>query len=502
MSLHPSTSSVPSVSARPSLSNKPTDVSSATPSNHPSLTPSISERPSTFHPPSEAPSVSNNPSLSPSNSPTRSSSPTRSGLDLFYWGDPKSFGRTGVDRLTPLRVRGNVAGASTGSEYTIYIQSDGTAFSMGNIPSKTINQLTTRYQGHLGLPFVQVNQGVNSIRQIALVVAADGKNVQAPAFDKVFAGAENAANSGIIHSILIDNRGKAYATGSNTRGQLCIGSNTGNDNRRYIPQEIIIPSGRRIVDVAIGGEHTLLLDDANNVYGCGSNLNGQLGLGSTTQVKAPTKINLSSVTSISAGIRHSLFLTNNGLYVTGSNQFGQLCRTGSNQRTPFKLGTVSRGNVRQIETIKDSTYILFNDRSVGSCGKNNFGQLGDGTNTNKASSVVELDNVVSLVGGGPSSESVFFYTEGELVYATGLNSAGNLGIGNKVNVNIPQGVKFQQYMIIGVLSASTDLTIALGFQAGAFPTPELPSAMPSASPTGDPTGKSAFVLLYHLNSCV
>jgi alpha-tubulin suppressor-like RCC1 family protein len=65
--------------------------------------------------------------------------------------------------------------------------------------------------------------------------------------------------------------------------------------------------------------------------------------------------------------------------------------------------------VYQFKAGKYSSYVLFNDKSVGSCGRNNNGQLGDGTTADKAITVVELDNVVTLLGVGPSAESAFFY---------------------------------------------------------------------------------------------
>lgn len=448
------------------------------PTSIPSDTPSVSPKPSTKNMPSLSPSKSSHPSISPSDSPTRSSAPTRTAIDRFVWGDPKSFGTSGIDRVKPVSAGGGVVAASAGSEYTLSIRSDGTTWSSGNIPSKA------RYKGHLGIVVTRVTTGINSAKQISSVSkAGESTTSPAPKFDKVYAGVENVANTGRIHTILVDIRGKAYSTGDNSNGQLCLGDT----KLRNIPQEIVIPSGRRIVDVAVGGVHTLLVDDQGSVFGCGSNSDGQLGLGGTTQVLAPTKItSLTRVTTVSAGRSHSLFLSNNGLFVTGSNQFGQLCRAGT-LRTPTLLTNFIRGNVRQFEAIKYSSYVLFNDGSVDSCGKNNYGQLGDGTNTNNVETVVKLDRVTRILGTGPSAESAFFYTEG-IVFATGLNNAGQLGIGTKGNnVNIPVLVKFQQYTTIVVLSASGDHTVALGKLGDPFPDPEIPSSYPSSAPTGDPS---------------
>jgi len=95
-------------------------------------------------------------------------------------------------------------------------------------------------------------------------------------------------------------------------------------------------------------------------------------------------------------------------------------------------------------------------------------QLGDGTTADKAITVVELDNVVTLLGVGPSAESAFFYTEHELVFATGKNNAGQLGVGDKVNRSRPVQVQFEKDINVEVLSASEDLTVTLGTLGNTF----------------------------------
>ena len=249
-----------------------------------------------------------------------------------------------------------------GSSYSIIIMSSGIAYSCGNI-------VKSRYQGQLGREGVV--QGINSLQPIDTVLDLNGLSSSAPRFSKVYAGVEQSSNSGIVHTILLDVYGRAWATGSNSRGQLCQGDTLNRD----IPQ--MISMDKRVVDVAIGGEHTLLLLEDGTVYGCGSNNLGQLGLGLTQQAKSPTRIsNLASVLSISAGHSHSLFKTQNGLYNTGSNQYKQLCRSQSgNVRLPTLLGVAPIENVNSFKAGKYSSYVLFNDKSVGSCGRNNYGQV-------------------------------------------------------------------------------------------------------------------------------
>jgi len=99
-----------------------------------------------------------------------------------------------------------------------------------------------------------------------------------------------------------------------------------------IPEKIELPAGRsrRIIDVAIGGRHTLLLAEDGTVYGCGSNELGELGLGQDLgNTLVPLEVYGGSIgsaaTLVSAGRDHSLIMASDGLYVMGSNEYGQLC---------------------------------------------------------------------------------------------------------------------------------------------------------------------------------
>jgi len=69
---------------------------------------------------------------------------------------------------------------------------------------------------------------------------------------------------------------------------------------------------------------------------------------------------------------------------------------------------------------------------------------------------------------GPSAESAFFYTEHELVFGTGLNNVGQLGVGDKVNRSIPVQVDFQKDINVELISVSEDLTVTIGTLGNTF----------------------------------
>lgn len=108
----------------------------------------------------------------------------------------------------------------------------------------------------------------------------------------------NLTNDG--HELALDATGAVWAWGDNARGQWGIGTQV-NSN---IPVVVTgLPTG--MVDARVGGEHSLALDSAGNVWAWGANQYGQVGNGTTANVLLPVEV-LSGIAQISAGSFHSL----------------------------------------------------------------------------------------------------------------------------------------------------------------------------------------------------
>lgn len=56
------------------------------------------------------------------------------------------------------------------------------------------------------------------------------------------------------------------------------------------PQVIATLSGHFIEDISVGAEHTLAVSSNGDVFGWGNNVDGQLGLGHTNNVRTPQLI--------------------------------------------------------------------------------------------------------------------------------------------------------------------------------------------------------------------
>ena len=100
-----------------------------------------------------------------------------------------------------------------------------------------------------------------------------------------------------------------YTTGASDVGQLGIGIETGTVNE---PQ-LVGPLSAPVIDVACGGGHMLILTADGKLYGCGSNKDGEMGIGYGPQnFSTPIPIGEfteKKIVKMSCGHEHSVVIT-------------------------------------------------------------------------------------------------------------------------------------------------------------------------------------------------
>jgi uncharacterized repeat protein (TIGR02543 family) len=258
-------------------------------------------------------------------------------------------------------------------------------------------------------------------------------------------------SAGSIHSLAVTTQGRVYAWGWNGYGQLGDGTNT-NRNTPTLSNVPNLQSGETIATISSESTHSLAVTTQGRVYAWGYNGLGQLGDGTTTSRNTPTLINVPNLQSgetiaqVTAGDSHSLAVTSQGrMYAWGYNTYGQLGDGTYNDRlTPTLINVPS---LQSGETIAQVTAGYFHSLAVTTQGRvytwgaNWYGQLGDGTNTNR--NTPTLINVPNLQSGESiahisvgSSHSLAVTTQGR-VYAWGYNGSGQLGDGTNTNRNTP-----------------------------------------------------------------
>ena len=130
---------------------------------------------------------------------------------------------------------------------------------------------------------------------------------------------------------------------------------------------------------------------------------------------------------------HTFILKKDGtLYCTGRNTFGQL-GLGDNTDNINTFTKVNIDNVKSISCGYSHTFILKKDGTLYCTGSNNYGQLGLGDNTARNTfTKVNVDNVKSISCGNGQT---FILKKDGTLYCTGYNSNGQLGLGNTTNIN-------------------------------------------------------------------
>src|SRR5919199_510546 len=117
----------------------------------------------------------------------------------------------------------------------------------------------------------------------------------------------------------------------------------------------------------------------------GYNQYGQLGDGTYTHRNTPVGVsNLRGIQTLAAGECHSLALMEDGtVWAWGANSYGQLGNeaAGYGSSTPVQVSNLS--GVKAIAASDEHNLALKEDGTVWAWGKNNYGQLGDGTTTNR-----------------------------------------------------------------------------------------------------------------------
>jgi alpha-tubulin suppressor-like RCC1 family protein len=241
------------------------------------------------------------------------------------------------------------------------------------------------------------------------------------------------------HSLALKD-GKVLSWGRNDFGQLGDGTKT----KRLIPGQVSGLSG--VTAIAAGGFHSLALDDNGTVWAWGKNNVGQLGDGTKTKRLIPVQVKvqssdglvpLSNIKAIAAGCSHSLALDNNGtVWAWGYNKFGQLgngtkiCRSTPVQARLSGVIAIAAGGDHSL-AIQDITPMAVSNGSlsgtVWSWGRNNNGQLGDGTKINRLiPAEIEMHSVKAITAGGYHSMAI---KENGEVWAWGRNTDGQLGNG-------------------------------------------------------------------------
>jgi Raf kinase inhibitor-like YbhB/YbcL family protein len=236
--------------------------------------------------------------------------------------------------------------------------------------------------------------------------------------------------AGNDHTCALLSTGGVKCWGYNWSGQ--IGDGTDRISNRSTPTALsTLTSG--VTQIAAGCNHTCALLSTGAVKCWGDNLSGQLGDGTTTNRLIPTAISTltSGVTQIAAGCIHTCaLLSTGGVKCWGYNGFGEIGDgTTTNRLIPTALTTLTSGVTQITEGGGDHTCALLSTGGVKCWGRNDSGQIGDGTSTSRTTptALTALTSGVTQISAGAFHTCARLSTGG--VKCWGSNSFGQIGDG-------------------------------------------------------------------------
>ena len=239
------------------------------------------------------------------------------------------------------------------------------------------------------------------------------------------------------HSLILKNDGTLWGCGLNNFSQLGLG-----DNKTRSTFTEITTNTNNVKSVYCGGRHTIILKNDGTLWGCGNNSFGQFGLGDTTNRNIFTKIitNANNIKEVYCGSYHVIILKNDGtLWGCGKNDYGQLGLGDNTNRNIFTQIATNIDDIKSICCGDNYTFILKNDNTLWGCGDNSCGQLGLGDKTNRTTFTrvtTNTDDIKEIYCG--SYHAIILKNDGTL-WSCGDNSFNQLGLGdNKIRTTFTQ----------------------------------------------------------------
>jgi alpha-tubulin suppressor-like RCC1 family protein len=358
------------------------------------------------------------------------------------WGS-NSAGQLGngttTDRFTPVPVAqlANVTQVTAGEDHTAALRDDGTVWVWG---SNSASQVGDAASGGMLLRPGQV-PGLTRVVSISagwnhtLAVRDDGtvwawglslssprsaSPVQVSGLADITAVATNR-----FHSLALRNDGTVWAWGDNSIGELGDGTTDARASR------VQVPGLTGVTAISVGLAFSVALRNDGTVWTWGINENGQLGQGALSLHQAtPTQVpGLTGVTAISAGLGHALALRNDGtVWAWGFNRYGQLGDGSTTQRaSPVQVQGLT-GITAISASAGQHSLAVGGDGSIWAWGDNASGQLGAGSGPFRMSPVraIGATGIAAIATG--RSHSLARRSDGT-VLAWGTNAMGQVGDG-------------------------------------------------------------------------
>nr|XP_014095758.1 probable E3 ubiquitin-protein ligase HERC4 [Bactrocera oleae] len=265
-----------------------------------------------------------------------------------------------------------------------------------------------------------------------------------------------------------------YCWGNTEHGELGLGGIV--EEEILEAREIPWHPESSVVSIGCGLKHTLFLTEDGKVYSSGSNDYGQLGHQQMT--KRPQLISdlgNTVITDLSCGARHSLALSEWGqLYSWGHNDYGQLALPDSSDviRSPKIVKKLAAQTIIQISSGYNHSLALTNCGALYAWGSNIYGQLGisppnelaHSTSPRLVDSLLGIPIAFIACGGNHS----FIISKSGAVFGWGCNNCGQLGLNDCTHRHFPTQLRTLRSLCVRYITCGEQYSVFLTNDGGVF----------------------------------
>jgi alpha-tubulin suppressor-like RCC1 family protein len=303
---------------------------------------------------------------------------------------------TTITGATTVNAQFQKGAIAAGLEHTLAIKSDGTLWAWG--------------LGEMG----QTGDGTQTLKYSPVQIGSDNTWVS--------------VSAGNYYSAAVKSDGTLWAWG---RAGLATDYST--------PTQVGSDSDWVAVSAGPSGAHTLALKSNGTLWAWGSNGAGQLGVGDTMNRSSPTQVGSGADwVVISAGWAHSAALKSDGtLWTWGYNVYGQL----GDSTITDRLSPVQVGNDTDWVSVSagfGSTMAVKSNGTLWGWGWNPYGNLGDGNQNNWYSIPTQIGSDTDWVSVSAAIHHTIALKSDGTLWAWGRNDGGQLADGTRVGKLTPE----------------------------------------------------------------